>query len=71
MAKSVLEVLLQTVTELPEGSIVWSTMRHSYTREEMMLHILQETDIAKQYGTDVLRVARDIIVRSAKRGPLQ
>lgn len=71
MADSIRSVMVQTITELPVGTIVWRTMSRNYTREDMILQVLNGSEVGQTYCSEVIRVSRDIILRSVKRGKNQ
>lgn len=54
--------------ELPSAEVVWKTVDGVQLRaDELAREISEGTDLGKQYVSDVLRVARDMIARRAKR----
>jgi len=56
------------VRELPGDSIVWKTVDGTaMTAERLATEVIEGTEIGKQYATELLRVARDLIVRRSSR----
>ena len=57
------------IRELPADVTAWRTVDgKSITADNLAREILEGSDLGKQYATELLRVARDLIVRKATRG---
>lgn len=58
------DVFSTLLRELPASSIVWRTLDGSEVNaQELAKYVLEGTDLGKQYVTEVLRIARDLVVR--------
>jgi len=54
---------------IPSNSVVWKTSDGNlFTAQELSKEIEEGSDLGKQYISDVLRIARDMLSRKAKRG---
>lgn len=54
--------------ELPGHTVVWRTMDgRSIRADEMAQAVLEGSEFGKQYATEVLRVARDLVARKARK----
>lgn len=54
--------------ELPGATVVWKTMEGSSVRaDELAQAVAEGSDVGRQYVTEVLRIARDIVARKAGR----
>lgn len=60
-------VLLRLLSDLPSDTVVWRS-EQAWTVDAMRFHVESNSDLARQYFSDVLRVARDLLVREARRG---
>lgn len=63
--RDVLSTLLSEI--LPSETVVWRTTGGEYTAAELRQHIEAGTDVGQQYAMDLLRVARDLLMRKAVR----
>jgi len=61
------DFVARVIDETPEGTVIWRAVSHAYTREEMIEEIESRSDVGMQYVTELLRVSRDLIARSAGR----
>jgi hypothetical protein len=67
LSRSVLASLLAEV--LPAATVVWRTTDgEAYTAADLRHHIEIGDEVGQQYASDLLRVARDFLRRSAVRG---
>ncbi|MGO6690725.1 hypothetical protein ACCS54_07265 [Rhizobium johnstonii] len=58
------DIFANLLRELPGGTVVWKTLdRGNITAEELANAVVEGDVIGKQYVTEVLRLARDIIAR--------
>ena len=60
------EVLIKFVEEYSSDSVIFRSDR-AYTGREMAEEMRNGTDMGKEYGTALLRVARDFLMRQAQR----
>ncbi|MFG0393014.1 DUF4276 family protein [Pseudomonas sp. zbq_4] len=62
------DVFSTLLRELPGDTIAWRTLAgESYSAAELADNIGQGTEVGKQYVTELLRVARDLTLRKAKK----
>lgn len=62
------DALSTLLRELPGDTVAWKTVDGAQVRaEDLAQQVLEGTELGKQYVTEVLRIARDIIVRKATR----
>lgn len=52
---------------LPSNKVVFKSSSGVYTTEEMITNIKNETELGKEYTSDLLRIARDLLTRQANR----
>lgn len=62
------DVFSTLLRELPGNAIAWRTLAgETYSAAELARNIGEGTEIGKQYVTELLRVARDLTLRKAKK----
>lgn len=62
------DIFATLLHELPSNTIAWKTLSgDTYSAAELAKGVGEGTDIGKQYMTELLRVARDILLRKAKK----
>ncbi|WP_095159882.1 DUF4276 family protein [Pseudomonas sp. Irchel 3E13] len=62
------DVFSTLLRELPGETIAWRTLTgETYSAAELARNIGEGTEIGKQYMTELLRVARDLTLRKAKK----
>lgn len=67
LSRDLLANLLQEVA--PSDTVIWRTTDgHAYTAMELERHIREGDELGLQYASDLLRIARDFLGRSARRG---
>lgn len=67
---SMRDTLVQLVSELPENAVIYRPLdgkSEGYTTKEVTDEIDSGTDLGRQYGTDLLRVARSMLAGAARR----
>jgi len=52
---------------LPADTIVWRTTSGVYTASDLRREIAEGSEIGRQYASDLLRIARDFLMRKARR----
>lgn len=64
------DILANLVREVSPGdSIIYRTMDgDNYTAENMVQNIEEGSEIGRQYASDLLRIARDMLKRAAQKG---
>ena len=61
------DVLSGLLGEVSADTVMWrSVSGDTYTASELREQIEQGTDLGRQYAADLLRVARDLLKRSAR-----
>jgi hypothetical protein len=66
MTRDIISGLLREVS--PANAVVWRTAGgEAYTAAELGRHIESGDDLGNQYASDLLRIARDLLRRSANR----
>jgi hypothetical protein len=61
------DVVVPILAELPAGSTAWMTMNGPITRETLIEEVQASSEIGQQFCTELLRVSRDLIARSAAK----
>jgi hypothetical protein len=62
------DAISSIVRELPASSLVWKTVDgKALNASDLAIEISEGTAVGMQYSTELLRVARDLIVRSARK----
>ncbi|WP_081253189.1 DUF4276 family protein [Pseudomonas yamanorum] len=62
------DVFSTLLRELPGSAVAWKTLSgDTYSAEDLAKNVEEGTDLGKQYVTELLRVARDLILRKAKK----
>ncbi|NCE87667.1 DUF4276 family protein [Pseudomonas sp. Q1] len=62
------EIFSTLLREIPGDSVAWKTLSgETYSAADLAKNIGEGTDIGKQYITELLRVARDLMSRKAKK----
>lgn len=56
------EVFRRIIAEVPDGKIMQRTPTGTITKEDLLTSLDEDTELAKKYLTDMMRIARDIIV---------
>jgi hypothetical protein len=51
---------------IPPGAVVWKTTSRQYTAQELCEELKAGSDVGRQFVSDLLRVARDLIARKAR-----
>ncbi|MBY3433740.1 hypothetical protein HFN89_06210 [Rhizobium laguerreae] len=62
---TVKDVVVTALSELSVGATAWNTMNGPITRESLIEEVKQSSSLGQQFCTELLRVARDLIVRQA------
>lgn len=57
-----MKIFINLLKELPPNQIVWKS-EITLTTQQMILELESETDLGKQYISDLLRVSRDFLMR--------
>lgn len=52
---------------LPSDQIIFKTMRGRYTTQDILDSIKDDTELSREYTDDLLRIARDFLMRQANR----
>jgi hypothetical protein len=66
LSRDVLAGLIREVS--PAETVIWRTSSGAdYTADELERHIENGDEIGRQYASDLLRVSRDILRRTANR----
>jgi len=61
------DVISTILLELPGSEVVWRTLEGTEVQaREMAVNVQEGADVGKQYASELLRVARDLIARKAK-----
>ena len=62
------DVFSTILRELPADTIAWKTLNgDELTAQNLAKNVAEGTEIGKQYVTEVLRIARDIVARKARK----
>lgn len=64
------QAIINLIKELPEKHIVYQTISYGFTAKELIEQIQNDSDIGKQYISELLRISRDLIARQQGRGKL-
>ena len=66
LGRDLIASLLREVS--PKDAVIWRTLSgDEYTASELQRHIEEGDEIGRQYSSDLLRVARDFLRRTASR----
>jgi len=62
------DVISTLLRELPAETVVWKTMDgHSHTAEQLARSVGEGANEGRQFSTELLRIARDLIVRKVSK----
>lgn len=61
------DTFVALLNEIPEDTIVYKTMSHFYTAYELKQEMENDSIIARSWGSDLLRISRDMIIRQANK----
>lgn len=57
-----MKIFINLLEELPANQIVWKS-EITLTAQQMILELESETNLGKQYISDLLRISRDFLIR--------
>lgn len=57
--------IISALGEMSEGTVAWQKMSRSFSKEELIGEIENSSALGKQFCSELLRVARDLIARKA------
>ena len=67
-SKTIPEVFVKLFSEIPADKIIWQLAGgKTYTAGQMVEECRNETELARHYMSDALRVTRDLITRTANK----
>lgn len=67
--KSITEIFIALFKEVYENKVMWYlSTGQKYTAGDMVKEFENNSELGKQYISDVLRVSRDLISRHASKG---
>jgi len=61
------KVFANLLREVPEDTIVFKATSGIFTAKDMIKEVEDGTEFGHQYGSDVLRIARDLLARQAQK----